>query len=85
MGRCVYGLVDFGLQIIGRGRLADRGDLAVFSPEGRGGASEIGEDIAEGGPAVMAPGLFHLCPEDMNGLIGQDGDQQMAIRPAHLW
>ncbi len=50
-----HGCGDLSMQIIGRGRLADRSDLAVFSPEGRGGAAEIGEDIAEGGPAVMPP------------------------------
>ena len=54
---------------------------SVVAPEDGGDASLPFEDPAEGGPAVAAAGRTQAGADHLHGLVGDDGDGQVAPGP----
>jgi len=78
--RCdLHRLVDRGLIGIREGRVADMHPAAIGAGEGGGDAREGAQGVADRRPACGHTGLGHARPEDLDRLIGDDGDEEMSI------
>ena len=84
----LHRVVDCGLVGIREGRVADMHPAAIGAAigagEGGGDAREGAQGVADCRPTCGHTGLGHARPEDLDRLIGDDGDEEMSIGPAFL-
>lgn len=73
------GVVDGLLMQFGGGGLAQVQGAAVGATERGGDAASCGEAVAQGGPTVGEAVVAQASSNDLDELIGDDGDEQMAL------
>ena len=78
------GVVDGRLGRFGSCRLAHVRGASVFAPEDGGDALLPFEDPAEGGPTVAVAGRAQVGADHLHELVGDDGDEQVALGPDGL-
>ena len=72
-------MVDGLLQRFKHGGLAQVQRASVSATEGRGYAPSCGQAVAQGGPTGGVGVLAQAATNDLDQLIGDDGDEQMAF------
>ncbi len=80
----LHRVIDCGLIGIRERRVADMDPATIGAGEGGGDAREGPQDVADRHPACGHTGLGHACSEDLDRLVGDDGDEEMSIGPAFL-
>ena len=77
-------LADGEVLPLGASRLAHVQGVAVGTLEHCGHAHLAGEPLAQGGPVRLDAVLLQRAPQDLHELIGEHGDEQVAIDPCFL-
>jgi len=80
----VQGLVNGAGVRFGAGGLADMEGAAIGALEGGGAPALAGQHLAEGAPACIQALLPQAAADQLDALVGQYGDKEMALDPLFL-